>query len=186
MKLSTAFHPQTDGQAMRTIQTLEYMLRDCVIDFKSNWDDQISLIELSYNNSQHLNISTAPFEALNGRRCSSPVGWFEVGESSLLGPEIIYEASEKVWMIRDRFKTAYNWQKSYADNIRKDLEFEVGDWVYLKISPMKEVMRFGKKRMLSPRYVGPYEILKWVTKVAYELKLPRTSPDSSRISCPRA
>ena len=127
MKLSTAFHPQTDGQAMRTIQTLEYMLRDCVIDFKSNWDDQISLIELSYNNSQHLNISTTPFEALNGRRCSSPVGWFEVGESSLLGPEIIYEASEKVWMIRDRFKTAYNWQKSYADNIRKDLEFEVGD-----------------------------------------------------------
>ena len=110
----------------------------------------------------------ALFEALYGRRCRSPVGWFEVGESSLLGPEIVYDALQKVRVIRDRLKTTYSRQKSYADNIRRDLEFEVGDKVYLKISPMKGVMRFGKKGKLSPRYVGPDEVLQRVRNVAYE------------------
>ena len=85
MKLSTAFHPQTDGQAERTIQTLEDMLRECVIDFRGNWDDHLPLIEFSYNNSYHSSIGMAPFEALYGRRCRSPVGWFEARESSILG-----------------------------------------------------------------------------------------------------
>ena len=162
VKLSTAFHPQTDGQAERTIQTLEDMLRACVIDFRGNWDDHLPLIEFSYNNSYHSSIGMAPFEALYGRRCRSPVGWFEVGESSILGPEIIHEALEKVRMIRDRLATAYSRQKSYADNRKRPLEFNVGDQVYLKISPMKGVMRFGRKGKLSPRYVGPYEILQRV------------------------
>jgi len=152
VKLSTAFHPQTDGQAERTIQTLEDMLRACVIDFKGNWDDHLPLIEFSYNNSYHSSIVMAPFEALYGRRCRSPVGWFEVGEFALLG--------------------AHSRQRFYADNRKRNLEFEVGDWVYLKISHMKGVMRFDRKGKLSPRYVGPYEILKRVGKVAYELKLP--------------
>jgi len=95
-----------------------------------------------------------------------------VGEFALLGPEVVYEATEKVRLIRYRLKMAHSRQKFYADNRKKDLEFEVGDWVYLKISPMKGVMRFGKKGKLRPRYVGPYEILKRVEKVAYELKLP--------------
>ncbi|WMV58614.1 hypothetical protein MTR67_051999 [Solanum verrucosum] len=125
----------TDGQAEFTIQTLEDMLRACVIDFKGNWDDHLPLIEFSYNNSYHSSIAMAPFEARYGRRCRSPVRWFEVGEFSLLGPEVVYEATEK-------------------------------------ISPMKGVMRFGKKGKLCPLYVGPYEILKRVGKVAYELKLP--------------
>ena len=172
VKLSTAFLPQTDGQAECTIQTLEDMLRACVIDFKGNWDDHLPLIEFSYNNSYHSSIAMAPFEALYGRRCRSPVGWFEVGEFALLGPEVVYEATKKVRLIRDRLKMAHSRQKSYADNRKRNLEFEVGDWVYLKISPMKGVMRFGKKGKLSPRYVGPYEILKRVGKVAYELKLP--------------
>ncbi|WMV46414.1 hypothetical protein MTR67_039799 [Solanum verrucosum] len=172
MKLSTAFHPQTDGQAERTIQTLEDMLRACVIDFKGNWDDHLPLIEFSYNNSYHSSIAMAPFEELYGRRCRSLVGWFEVGKFSLLGPEVVYKATEKVLLIRNRLKMAHSRQKSYADNRKRDLEFEVGDWVYLKISPMKGVMRFGKKGKLSPRYVGPYAILKHVGKVTYELKLP--------------
>ncbi|WMV37212.1 hypothetical protein MTR67_030597 [Solanum verrucosum] len=114
----------------------------------------------------------APFEALYGRRCRSPVGWFEVGEFSLIGPELVYDAIEKVRLIRERLKTAQSWQKSYADVRRRDLEFQVGDSVYLKISPMKGVMRFGKKGKLSPRYVGQYQTLKRVGKVAYELDLP--------------
>ena len=96
-----------------------------------------------------------PFEVLNGRLCRSMVGWFEVGEYSLLGPELIYEALDKVWTIRDRLKINYSQQKSYADNRRRDVEFEVCDIVYLKISLMKGVMRIGKKGKLIPRYVGP-------------------------------
>ena len=126
MKLSTtAFHAQNDRQLECIIQTLEDMLKACVIDFKGSWDDHLPLIEFSYNNSYHSSIGMAPFEALYGRRCRSPVGWFEVGESSILGPEIIHEALEKVRMISDRLTTTYSWQMSYADNRKRPLEFDV-------------------------------------------------------------
>ncbi|XP_069147119.1 uncharacterized protein [Solanum lycopersicum] len=114
----------------------------------------------------------APCEALYGRRCRSPIGWFDVGEPSLLGPYLIYKTLENVHIIRNRLEMAYSRQKTYVDNRRKDMEFLEGDKVYLKISPMKRVVRFVKEGKLSPRYVGPYEILKRVGKVAYELKLP--------------
>ncbi|WMV08643.1 hypothetical protein MTR67_002028 [Solanum verrucosum] len=113
----------------------------------------------------------ALFEELYGW-CTSPIGWFEVGEVALIGPELVHEAMEKVRLIRERLKTTQSQRKSYADVRRKDLEFEVNDWVYLKISPMKGVMRFGKKWKLSPHYVGPYQILRRIDKVAYELELP--------------
>ncbi len=106
VNLSTTFHPQTDGQAERTIQTLEDMLRACVIDFKGSWDDHLPLIEFAYNNSYHSSIQMAPYEALYGRRCRSPVGWFEVGEAALIGPDSVLDAMEKVQLIRDRLKTA--------------------------------------------------------------------------------
>ncbi|KAH0652759.1 hypothetical protein KY289_030437 [Solanum tuberosum] len=173
VKLSTTFNPQTDGQEECTIQTLEDMLSACVIDFKGNWNNHLPLIEFAYNNYYHSSIAMAPFEALYGRRCRSPVGWFEVGEIALVGPELVYEAIEKVRLITERLRMAQSWQKSYADVRRSDLQFEVNDWVYVKISPMKGVMRFGKKGKLSPRYVGPYKILRRIGKVAYELDLPK-------------
>ena len=114
----------------------------------------------------------APFESLYGRRCRSSVGWFEMGEMALIGPNLVLDAMEKVRTIRERLKTAQSHQKSYSDVRRRDLEFEVNDWVYLKVSPMKGVVRFGKKGKLSPRYVGPYQIVKRVGSVAYELDLP--------------
>ena len=114
----------------------------------------------------------APDETLYGWRCRSPIGWFEVGEPSLLGPDLIYKTLEKVHIIRNQLQTSYSRQKSYADHRRSDLEFYDGDKVYLKILPMKEVVILGKKRKLSSRYVCPYEILQRVGKVAYELKLP--------------
>ncbi|XP_015165286.1 uncharacterized protein [Solanum tuberosum] len=114
----------------------------------------------------------APFEALYGRRCRSPVGWFEVGEMALLGPDLVMEALEKVRMIRERLKMAQSRQKSYADVRRMALEFRVGDWVYLKVSPMKGVVCFGKKRKLNPRYVGPCKVMRRIVKVAHELELP--------------
>ncbi|KAH0738661.1 hypothetical protein KY290_037366 [Solanum tuberosum] len=173
VNLSTAFHPQTDGQAERTIQTLEDMLRACVIDFKGNWDDHLPLIEFAYNNSYHSSIQMAPYEALYGRRCRSPIGWFEVGEARLIGPDLVHQAMEKVKVIQERLKTAQSRQKSYTNVRRRALEFEVDDWVYLKVSPMKGVMRFGKKGKLSPRYIGPYRIVQRVGSVAYELELPQ-------------
>ncbi|KAH0644897.1 hypothetical protein KY284_032781 [Solanum tuberosum] len=106
VNLSITFHPQMDGQAERTIQTLEDMLRACVIDFKGSWDDHLPLIEFAYNNNYHSSIQMALYEALYGRRYRSPVGWFEVGEAALIGPDSVLDAMEKVQLIRDRLKTA--------------------------------------------------------------------------------
>ena len=113
------------------------MLRACALDFKGSWDDHLPLIEFAYNNSFHSSIGMAPFEALYGRKCRSPIGWFEVGEAAVSGPDSVFEAMEKVKLIRERLKTVQSRQKSYADVRRRDLEFEVGDLVYLKISPMR-------------------------------------------------
>ncbi|GJW58885.1 putative reverse transcriptase domain-containing protein, partial [Tanacetum coccineum] len=172
LDMSTAYHPQTDGQSERTIQTLEDMLRACVIDFGGSWDVHLPLAEFSYNNSYHSSIRCAPFEALYGRKCRSPVLWAEIGESSLIGPELVQETTDKVVLIKEKLKAARDRQKSYADNRRKPLEFEVGDRVMLKVSPWKGVIRFGKKGKLAPRYVGPFEILERVGHVAYRLRLP--------------
>ena len=128
-----------------------------MIDFKGSWDNHLPLIEFAYNNSYHSIIQMAPYEALYGRRCRSLVGWFEVGEAALIGLDSVLYAMDKVQLNRDTHKTAQNCQKSYADVRRRELEFQVDDWVFLKVSPMKGVMRFGKKEKLSPRYVGPYK-----------------------------
>ncbi|KAI3754492.1 hypothetical protein L1987_54276 [Smallanthus sonchifolius] len=173
LDMSTAYHPQTDGQSERTIQTLEDMLRACVIDFGGSWDTHLPLAEFSYNNSYHTSIKASPFEALYGRKCRSPLCWAEVGEKHLTGPEIVQETTDKIFKIKDRLKAARDRQKSYADNRRKPLEFQIGDRVMLKVSPWKGVARFGNRGKLNPRYVGPFEILARVGPVAYKLKLPQ-------------
>ncbi|XP_070022450.1 uncharacterized protein [Nicotiana sylvestris] len=114
----------------------------------------------------------APYEALYGRHCRSPIGWFESTEVGLLGPDLVHEALEKVALIQQRLKTAQSRQKSYTYVRRRKLEFKEGDQVFLKVSPMKGVMRFGKKGKLSPRFIGPYRILKRIEEVAYKLELP--------------
>ncbi|KAL6195768.1 hypothetical protein ACLB2K_031386 [Fragaria x ananassa] len=178
LHFSIAFHPQTDGQSKRTIQTLEDMLRACVLQFRGSWDKNLSLMEFAYNNNFHSSIGMAPFEALYGRQCRTPLCWNEVGERELCGPEIIHVTNEKIKVVRDRLKAAQSRQKSYADVRRKDLEFQVGVWVFLKLSPWKGVVHFGKREKLSPRYIGPYEIIERVGSLAYRLALP---PELSRI-----
>ena len=132
---SIAFHSQTDGQLERTIQTLEDMLRACVMEFKGSMDTHLALMEFTYNNSYQASIEMAPFEALYGRKCGTLVCWDEIGERRLVGPELVQITLEKLKVVRDNLKIAIDRQKSYADNRRKDLQFEIGDRVFLKISP---------------------------------------------------
>ncbi|KAJ0985781.1 hypothetical protein J5N97_004137 [Dioscorea zingiberensis] len=113
-----------------------------------------------------------PYEALYGRSCRIPLCWDEEGERQILGPELVQQTSEQVKLIKERLRIAQDRQRGYANNRRRDLEFEVGDRVYLKVSPWKGIMRFRKRGKLSPRYVGPYEILDRVGPVAYRLALP--------------
>nr|GEV98599.1 putative reverse transcriptase domain-containing protein [Tanacetum cinerariifolium] len=143
LDLSTAYHPQTDGQT-----------------------------EFSYNNGYHSSIRCALFKALYGRKCRSHVLWAEIREGILIGPELVLEMTNKVVLIKEKFKAARDRQKSYADKRCKPLEFEVGDRVLLRVSPWKGVVRFGKKGKLASRYVGPFEILKRIGLVAYRLRLP--------------
>nr|GEW78683.1 putative reverse transcriptase domain-containing protein [Tanacetum cinerariifolium] len=172
LDLSTAYHPETDGQSERTIQTLEDMLWACVIDFGSSWDKHLSLVEFSYNNSYHASIKAAPFEALYGRKCRSPICWSEVGESQLTGPELVQETTEKIVQIKNRLLTARSGRKSYADLKRRLTEFEVGDKVMSKVSPWRGVIRFGKRGKLSLRFIGPFEVIERIRPVAYKLELP--------------
>ncbi|GKD12901.1 putative reverse transcriptase domain-containing protein [Tanacetum coccineum] len=146
LDMSTVYHPQTDGQSERTIQTLEDMLRACVIDFRKGWVNHLPLVEFSYNNSYHACIKAAPFKALYGQKYHSPVCWTEVGEAQILGLELIQETTERIVQIKQRIQVA--------------------------LSPWKGVVHFGKRGKLNPRYVGPFKVIGKVGEVAYKLELP--------------
>ena len=171
LMMSTAFHPQTDGQSERTIQVLEDMLRAFVLDFKGSWEEHLPLVEFAYNNSYQASIQMAPYEALYGRPCRSPICWTEVGESSTTGSDLIRDTTEKVGLIGKRLLTAQSRHKIYADKRRRPLEFEAGDHVFLKVMPKRGVVRFRKRGKLSSRFIGPFEVLERVGAVAYRLAL---------------
>ncbi|KAM2013587.1 hypothetical protein ACFX1T_025281 [Malus domestica] len=169
---STAYHPYTDGQSEMTIHTLEDILRSSVLQFGDGWHDCLDLMEFAYNNSYHSSISMAHFEALYDKSCRTPLFWSEVGERVLVGLEIVDETTQNVQVIKSNLKTAQDRQKSLADKHVTDRIYNVGDWVFLKLSPWKGVVWFGKKGKLNPRYIGPYIIIERVGEVAYRLELP--------------
>ena len=150
---------------------LEDMLRACVLDHKGSREEHLPLVEFAYNNSYQASIQMAPYEALYGRPCRSPIYWTEVGKSSITSLDLIRDTSEKVSLIRQRLLMAQSRQKSYADIRRRSLEFQVGDHIFLKVMPKRGVVRFGKRGKLSPRFIRPFEILERVGIVAYRLAL---------------
>jgi hypothetical protein len=156
LNFSSAYHPQTDGQTERTNQVLEDMLRACALKHGGSWDKSLPYAKFSYNNSYQTSLKMSPFEALYGRKCRTPLYWDQTGERQFFGTELIQEAEEQVRIIRENLRVAQTRQKSYADNRRRPLEFEEGDYVYLKVSPLRGVRRFKVKGKLSPRYIGPF------------------------------
>jgi hypothetical protein len=171
---SSTYHPQTSGQTERVNQILEDMLCACVLEFPQKWDECLPLVEFSYNNRYQESIKMAPFEALYGRRCRTALNWSELGERSFFRPDMVRETEEKVQRIIHNLKEAQARQKSYADKQRQPLHFQVEDYVYLKVSPMKGVSCFGVKGKLAPWYIGPFPVLERYGPVAYRLQLPET------------
>nr|CAH66120.1 OSIGBa0146N20.5 [Oryza sativa] len=174
LNFSTAYHPQTDGQTERVNQILEDMLRACVLDFGGSWDKNLPYAEFSYNNSYQASLQMSPNEALYGRKCRTPLLWDQTGERQVFGTDILREAEEKVKIIQERLRVAQSRQKSYADNRRRDLTFEEGDYVYLRVTPLRGVHRFQTKGKLAPRFVGPFKIVSRRGEVAYQLELPQS------------
>ena len=142
------------------------------MELKGSWDTHLALMEFAYNNNYQASIEMALLETLYGRKCRTLVCWDEVGETRLVGPELVQITSKQVKVVCDKLKIARDRQKSYANNRCRDLQFEIGDRVFLKISLWKGVLRFEKRGKLSPRYIGPYEIVSKVGPIAYRLKLP--------------
>ena len=151
---------------------LEDMLRSCVIDYEGSWDRHIPLVEFVNNNIFQSSIGMAPYEALYGRKCRTPLCWTELSEKKIIGLNLIQETEKKMKMIREKLKVATDRQKSYANMRRKDIQYEIGEKLFLNVSPWKKVMRFGENGKLSPRFIRPYEVIEKVGLVAYRLALP--------------
>jgi hypothetical protein len=142
------------------------------MEYPGSWDKNMPWAEFSYNNSYQESLKMAPFEALYGCKCRTMLNWIEPGEKAIFVPDIVDEAEAMVRRIQENLKAAKSHQESYANKRRQPLQFEIGDHVYLKVSPMKGMKRFGVKGRLSPRYIGPFPILEKCGKVAYKLELP--------------
>ena len=153
------------------------MLRACALKNGRSWDKYLPYAEFSYNNSYLASIEMAPFEALYGKKCRTPLFWNQAREHRVFGPEIIQEAEKKVQEVRNNMKTAQSRWESYGNTRRRELTFEIGDFLYLKVSPIRGLRRFKVKGKLGPHYISPFKIINRKGEVAYELDLPAQLSD---------
>jgi hypothetical protein len=175
---NSAYHLQTDGQTKQVNQILKDMLRAYVLEHQGSWDQNLPWAEFSYNNSYQESLKMAPFEVLYGCRCRTPLNWIEPGEKVIFGPDLVKEADAIVHRIQDNFKATKSRRETYANKRHRPLEFEVGNHVYLRVSPMKGVKRFGGKGKLASCYIRQFTILEKCVTVAYKLDL---SPSLARV-----
>jgi hypothetical protein len=147
------------------------MLRACALKYGRSWDKSLPYAEFFYNNSYQESLKMVPFEMLYDRRCWTPLFWSETEERKVFGPDILQEAEKQVRMVRENPRVAQSRQKSYADHKRRELRFEVGDFVYLKVLPMRGLRCFKVRGKLTPRFIGPFKILEKRGEVAYQLEL---------------
>ncbi|MCO5577987.1 hypothetical protein L7F22_031825 [Adiantum nelumboides] len=170
--MSTAFHPQTDGETERVNRVLEDMLRMYVNDKQNNWGEYLPLVEFAYNSSWHASIRMTPFEAMYGHNCVSPIQFSDPDNKVEISKQMLDNMDAEMTKIRQNIKEAQKRQKQYFDQHKRTLEFKVGDFVFLKVIPRHTNLILGKDRRLSPRFAGPFKILKHVGSLAYELALP--------------
>jgi hypothetical protein len=171
LRFSSTYHPQTDGQTERVNQILKDMLIPCALQYGRSWDKSLSYAEFSYNNSYQESLKMAPFEMLYGRRCRTPLFWSETRERKVLRLDILQEAEKQVRMVRENLRIVQSRQKSYVDHRRRELSFEVGHYVYLKVSPMRGLRQFKVRGKLTSRFIGPFKIVEKRCEVAYQLEL---------------
>jgi hypothetical protein len=168
----TSYHPQTNGHTKTTNQIVEYMLCMYVITKPNKWEDYLHLVEFAYNNGYETSAKFSPFEVLYDRNCTNPISWDNLADRLMVGPEMLQEMENMVRKVQQNLKEAKDRYKSYADEKRRHLEFQVGDHVYLKVKAQKSLMKLGNYDKMAPRFCGPFEILARIGPMAYQLALP--------------
>jgi hypothetical protein len=148
------------------------MLRACALQYGRSWDKSLSYVKFSYNNNYQESLKTAPFEMLYSCRCRTPLFWIETGERKVFRPDILQEAMKQVLMVRENLRIVQSRQKSYVDHRRREVSFEVGNFVYHKVSLMRGLRRFKVRDKLAPRFIGPFKITEKRGEVTYQLELP--------------
>jgi hypothetical protein len=172
LNFSTTYHPEIDGKNERTKLILEDMLRMYVMDQHKPSEEFLPLVEFAYNNNYESTIMMAPFELLYGRQCQTSLSWDRLEDRVLVGPEVIQEMEEHMQSIRQRIKEVQDWQKSYVDVHCIDRSYEIGYRVFLWVKPQKSLIKFGKGAKISPRFMGPFEVVENKGLVAYRLAFP--------------
>jgi hypothetical protein len=172
LRFSSTYHPQTDGHTKRVNQILEDMLRAFALQYGRRWDKSLPYVEFSYNNSYQESLKMAPFEMLYGRRCWIPLFWNETGERKIFGPDILQVVEKQVRMVRENLWVMQSRQKSYTNHRRREMSFDVGDFGFLKVSPMRGLRRFKVWGNLTLRFIEPFKVLEKRGEVAYQLELP--------------